>query len=331
MAQAGSFQRVSPIGDSFIRAPARLLVCPITSAYPGNLTSIVNLNTNPSTYTTEVQTLTMTGSPTGGSFVLAFNSVATAQIPYNATSTQVQTALNALTTINPGGTSSVACGGGPLPTTAITVTFAGTNASSAQPLIQVPSSLQALTGGSSPAVTVTRTTAGFGLYDPVAPWTELGSTKAGVHIDRNNTETMIDVDQILTSLIALPDNWEMTVTTQLAETSQENIQLAWEGGTISTDVTQSPNERHLPFGGPLFYANSQKRLAVIAQKSVGTSAGRIVANVFRIVTRSPQASRLTYDKTGAQQTLPIVFRAFADPSIADPNARFGERLEQIFA
>jgi hypothetical protein len=40
---------------------------------------------------------------------------------------------------------------------------------------------------------------------------------------------------------------------------------------------------------------------------------------------------LTYDKTGAQQTLPIVFRAFADPSIADPNARFGERLEQIFA
>jgi hypothetical protein len=329
MALAGAFQRVSPIGDGFIRAPARLLIAPITAAYPGNLTSVVNLNTVASTYTTEVQTITMTGTPSGGNFVLAFNSLATANIPFGATSTQVQTALNALASINPDGASSVTVTGGPFPATPMVVTFAGHNALTAQPLIQAPSSLQALTGGTTPLVNIVRTTPGFGLFDPVAPWTELGSTKAGVHVDRNNTETMIDVDQILTAITALPDNWEMTVTTQLAETTLENIQLAWEGGAITTDVTQSPNERHLPMGGPLFY--TQRRLAVIAQKTIGTSSGRIVAHLFRIVTRSPQASRLTFDKTGAQQTLPQVFRAFADPNIADPNARFGERVEQLYA
>jgi hypothetical protein len=140
---------------------------------------------------------------------------------------------------------------------------------------------------------------------------------------------MIDVDQILLGLLAIPDQWEMTVTTQLAETTLENIQLAWEGGTITTDTTQSPNERHLPLGGPLAYTS--RRLAVLAQKTVGTSAGRIKAHVFRIVTRSPQASRLTFDKTGAQQVIPQVFRAFADQNIADPAARFGEVIEQLFA
>lgn len=320
----GGFQRVTPIGDGFIRAPARILCCPVTSAYPANLSQIVNLASGG--YTTEVQTLTMTGTPTGGSFALAFQSVATAAIPFGATSAQVVTALTALPGIGSGG---VTASGGPFPATPIVVTFAGGNANLAMPLITVPSTLQALTGGVSPAVTTARTTAGFGLYDPVAPWVEIGSTKTGIHKDRNNTETLIDVDQILNAVLAIPDEWEMTVTTSFAETTLENIQLAWEGGAITTDITQSPNERHLPMGAPLAY--TQKRLALIAQKTIGPSANRIRADVFRIVTRSPQSSRMSYDKTGPQQTIPQVFRAFADPTVGDPAARIGEVIEQVFA
>ena len=41
----------------------------------------------------EVQTITVTGSPTGGTYTLTFDGETTSAIPYNATATQVQTAL----------------------------------------------------------------------------------------------------------------------------------------------------------------------------------------------------------------------------------------------
>lgn len=318
------FQRVNPIGDAFIRGPARLLVAPLTQVYPATLGAIINLSATGAV--SEQQTITITGGPTGGTFTLAFMSVQTAPIPFNATSAQIVAALSALPGIGAGG---VTASGGPVNTTPVVVTFAGPNAGSAQPLILAPLSGAAFTGGTTPAIAVTRTVAGFGLYDPQPGWTELGSTKSGVSIDRNNTETQIDVDQILQALLAVPDEWEMTVTTEFAETTLENLQIAWEGGTITTDATQTPNERHLPMGGPLAYA--QRRLAVLHQKTIGPSANRIRAHVMRSVQRSPQTSRLTFNKSGNQQTIPHVFRAFADPAIADPYARFGEVIEQLFA
>lgn len=313
------FQRVNPLGDGFIRGPARLLVEPITSPFPANLGSIINLAT--SGYTTEVQTITMTGTPTGGTYILAFMSQQTTPLAFNSTAAAVQAALEALPGIGAGG---ITCSGGPFPATPIVATFAGGNANAAQPLMTASGA--GLTGGASPAVAVTRTTAGFGLYDPVGSWVDLGSTKSGVNVARNNTETQIDVDQILASIATIPDEWEMTVTTQFAETTLENLQLAWEGGTINVDVTQTPNERHLPLGNPLAY--TQRRLAVVHQKTLGTSAGRIRAHVFRLVQRSPQNSQLDFNKTGAQQTIPHVFRALADPTVTEPNARFGEVIDQ---
>lgn len=322
----GGFQRVYPIGDGFLRVPGRLLIEPYSAPFPQNLSQIINVTPNLSTYTSEVQTVTMSGAPTGGTFCLAFLSYATSALAYNCTAAQVSTALQALAGIGPG---NVTATGGPFPATPIVVTFAGAMAQLSQPLITVPSSLVALTGGTTPAVTTVRTTTGNGLYDPVGAWTELGSTKSGIHLDRNNTETMIDVDQILTSIIAIPDNWEMMLTTALAETTFNNIAIAWEGqDPVILDTTQTPNEQQLPMGAPLNY--TQRRVALLAQKTIGPSAGRIRAFVLRNVTRSPVSSRLTWDKTGPQQSLPLVFRAFADQNIGDPLDRFGRWVEQIY-
>src|SRR5206468_876935 len=83
--------------------------------------------------------------------------------------------------------------------------------------------------------------------------------------------------------------------------------------SITVDATQTPNERHLAIGAPLAYTN--RRLAVLHQKTIGPSAGRIRALVFRTVTRAPQNSALDYQKTGQMQTLPQQFRAFADWTI----------------
>jgi hypothetical protein len=313
------FQRVNPLGDGFIRGPARLLVEPITAPFPANLSQVINLAS--SGYTTEVQSVAISGVPTGGTFILAYMSEQTAPIKYNASAAEVKAALETLPGIGVGG---VTTSGGALPASPVVVTFAGNNANSAQPLITASGA--GLTGGTNPAVAVTRTTAGFGLYDPVGSWVDLGSTRQGVNVARNNTETQIDVDQILASIATIPDEWEMTVTTQFAETTLENLQLAWEGGTINVDVTQTPNERHLPMGNPLAY--TQRRLAVVHQKTLGTSSGKIRAHVFRIVQRSPQNSALDFQKTGNQQTIPHVFRSLADPTVSEPNARFGEIIDQ---
>jgi hypothetical protein len=313
------FQRVNPLGEGFIRGPARYLVEPITSPYPAKLGDIINLAT--SGYTTEVQTITITGTPAGGTFQLAFLSQVTSLLAYNATNTDVQTALRALPGI---GSTGVTVTGGPGPGTPYVVTFAGPLASSAQPLITASGA--GLTGGTTPSVTVTRTTPGFGLYDPVGGWTELGSSRGGCQISRNNTETQIDVDQILASIVSVPDEWEMTIATQLAETTLENIQIAWEGGVINLDITTSPDERHLGLGNPTAYV--LRRLAVIHQKTIGPAAGKLRAHVFRQVSRSPVASTLDFQKTGNQSTLPLTFRAYADPAVGDPYYSMGEVIDQ---
>lgn len=312
------FQRVNPLGDGFIRGPARLLVAPITSPFPANLNSVINLATTG--YTTEVQSIVTSGVPTGGTFILAFMSQQTTPLKWNASAAEIKTALEALSGIGAGG---VTTSGGPLPT-AVAVTFAGSNASAAQPLITASGA--GLTGGTTPAVAVTRTTAGFGLYDPVGLWTDLGSTSGGVDIARNNTETQIEIDQILASVATIPDEWEMTASTQFADTTLENLQMAWEGGTIAVDVSQTPNERHLPMGNPLAY--TQRRLAIVHQKTLGTSAGKLRAFVARIAQRSPQNSSLSYQKAGKQQTIPHVFRFLADTNVSEQNARFGEFIDQ---
>jgi hypothetical protein len=313
------FQRINPLGDGFVRGPARLMVCPVTSPFPQKLEEIINLATTG--YKTAVQTITMTGTPTGGTFFLAFYSQKTTNLPFGATAKEVQEALEGLPPIGVGG---VTCSGGPFPATPVVVTFAGGNANAAQPLITASGA--ELTGGTTPAVAVANTTTGLGLYDPMGTWTDLGSTRQGINIARNHTESTIEVDQILAALATMPDEWEMTVTTQFAETTLENLQIAWEGGTIATDVTTTPNQRHLPLGNPLTL--QQKRLAVIHQKTLGTSAGKLRAHVFRLVQRSPQNSQLDFMKTGGQQTIPHVFRAFADANVAEQNARFGEIIDQ---
>lgn len=106
--------------------------------------------------TNEVQTLTETGTPAGGTFKLQFRGQRTATIPYNATAAQVDTALEALSLIGVGG---VLSAGGPFPGTPITVTFnAAPYAATNVPNLTVVES--ALTGGTTPAVAVTASTPG---------------------------------------------------------------------------------------------------------------------------------------------------------------------------
>jgi hypothetical protein len=112
--------------------------------------------TLPTNGTNEVQRITLTGAPSGGTFKLRFGSaVMSGTLPYNASAAAVQAALRALPTI---GSTGVTCSGGPLDSSPVDVTFGGRLGRMDVLPIQVVSS--AFTGGTSPAVTVSTVTPG---------------------------------------------------------------------------------------------------------------------------------------------------------------------------
>lgn len=103
----------------------------------------------------EVQSVAITGGPTGGTYTLTYSGQTTGPIVYNATATQVRTALAALSNV---GSGNVACSGGPHPGTPVEVTFTGALAGT--DVAQMTASAAGLTGGTSPAVNVSTTTPG---------------------------------------------------------------------------------------------------------------------------------------------------------------------------
>lgn len=121
------------------------------------LAKLANGLYGPYNATDEVQTVTITGSPTGGTFTLTFDGQTTAGIAYNAAAAAVQSALEALSNI---GVGDVSVAGGPGPGTAWTVTFTGQYAGT--DVAVMTTSGAGLTGGSSPASAVTTSTAGGG-------------------------------------------------------------------------------------------------------------------------------------------------------------------------
>lgn len=109
--------------------------------------------------TNETQTLTITGTPTGGTFTISWTAPAvgsvektTRAIPYNATAAQVQEALERTF-----GRGNFECSGGPLPGTPVVVKFIGNYAAQNAGLATTTDSL---TGGTTPASAIVETVAG---------------------------------------------------------------------------------------------------------------------------------------------------------------------------
>jgi hypothetical protein len=150
------------------------------SGYGKRIEANRNLSTN------EVQTVTITGGPTGGTFTLTFSGQTTAGINWNANAAAVESALEALSNI---GVGEVDVTGGPGPTTPYLVEFRGTLGRTN--VAQMTGDATGLTGGAGNAVTVTTTTAGGPPTDiaaqPIFPlhfrlyaddsWATLGTTK----------------------------------------------------------------------------------------------------------------------------------------------------------
>jgi len=313
-----NFLRTAVDESNKIRGMARLIAAPLNTAWPSKeaaLSQMVKLSSSGTA--NDVQTITISGTPTGGTFQLRFLGENTEAIKYNATAAEVQAALRALPSV--GG--NVKCSGGPLPGTGVVVEFVEYFAKTLEPLIEV--STTTLTGGTTPKVEIAHTTPGVGQYDPVAPWFDLGATKTGAKITRNNTEDVFEIDQVHGDLDAAPTNWTMSIVTALAEVSLARLQFGWELGETFIDATPATGpEMHLGIGLPTNYV--KRRFAVLYQRPNGL----IRAVAFRRVIKMPQESDINFQKQGEQQTIPITFRALIDPTVQDPNQTIGEIIDQ---
>lgn len=153
----------------------------------------------PSAGTDEVQTLTIGGTPTGGTFKLAFESLITAAIAWSATNAtliaNIDAALEALPNIGTGG---IATAAGTLTAGigTITLTFGGNRTKQAVATITVADN--SLTG-TSPTLAVVETTPGVDA-------TGRGATKGAILIDTTNGK------QYTNTGTALAPTWTVTGT-----------------------------------------------------------------------------------------------------------------------
>jgi hypothetical protein len=105
------------------------------------------------THANQVETVTIGGSATGGTFTLTYAGQTTATIAFGAAASAVQSALVALSTIGAGNVAVTGSAGGPW-----TVTFQGTLGG--QALAPLTGSAAGLTGG-TPTLTIATTTTGY--------------------------------------------------------------------------------------------------------------------------------------------------------------------------
>lgn len=111
--------------------------------------------------TSQVNTVTITGTPTGGNFTITVNGVTSGTIAYNAAAATVQSTLEAMSNIATGDVTVSGSAGGPY-----TLTWGGSYAGVA---VTVSSSGAGLTGGTTPAATTTTPTPAVpGTSSPVA-------------------------------------------------------------------------------------------------------------------------------------------------------------------
>lgn len=116
----------------------------------------------------KVRYLRISGTPTGGTFTITIGANTTAGIAYNASAATVQTAITGLASVGSG--NATVASAGALPSNILAITFTGTFDSTELPTIMTVSGAS-LTGGTSPAVTITRTPPAMTATDvkPVVP------------------------------------------------------------------------------------------------------------------------------------------------------------------
>lgn len=185
------------------------------------------------TPTNEIQTITITGTPTGGGFTLTFGGQTTAQIVHNAASTAVESALEALPAFDAADVAVSGSAGGPY-----TVTFGGAYAATDVPVLSATSSL---TGGTSPAVGITTPTPGEAIdLEPLpSGWDDLGWT-SGDGVTYGRETEVSDVTSFGSVEPTRSDVTRDTITMQVVAQETKLLTLGLYTGADTTALKADP-------------------------------------------------------------------------------------------
>lgn len=193
--------------------------------------------------TNEVQTVTLNGAPSDGTFTLTFRGATTSALDHDNSAAGIQTALRALSTI--GGTNVTVAGsaGGPY-----TVTFASSLAATAVDELTADGS--ALIGGTTPPVTIATTAEGESANGITGLVNQTGVQTGD--LDVTDADSLLDGIALASAAEVMPNRWFINGTDfialrKLKETDDSAKYL------LESDVTSGPTYRL--FGIPVTVTN----------------------------------------------------------------------------
>lgn len=225
--------------ERYSRELARQAVIGIDATLKNRLVKVVSdkldtaLLTGHGAATDEVQTVTINGSPTGGTFTLTFRGATTSGLAYNAASATVQTAVQALSTVDSANATVTGSAGGPY-----TVTFASALAATAVDEITADGS--SLTGGTAPSVTVTTTTEGEAANGITGLINQAGVQTGD--LDAADADSLLDAIALASAAEVMPNRWFVNGTDfialrKLKEATDSSKYL------LESDITSGPTYR----------------------------------------------------------------------------------------
>ncbi len=159
-----------------------------------------------------------------------------------------------------------------------------------------------------------------------AGYTDLGATDGGVTLSRSYDKEEWEVDQVLGAIDEFVTKWTMGIETNLAENSIENLSLAWNLGTMTTDVAESPDEGTVWINASSSIAEKMIIMIVDKREKDGTMHQR--AYCFWRGKYDGSDSAQAYNK-GEKTLLPVKFSLLTDTAETVDRA-FGIVIDQLY-
>lgn len=159
-------------------------------------------------------------------------------------------------------------------------------------------------------------------------WTDMGATDGGFTFTPSADKEDWEVDQVNTPIDQFITRWNFAVEFTLAELSLENMQMLWQGATITTNSTPTPDERTAKFGA---VTEMTKRILVYIHDKKASSVsgeGRLRMFVFRRAAYDGSDTAHAFQK-GQKALLPARFQLFADTDITAANEQVWYVIDQI--
>uniref|UniRef100_A0A6M3X4R4 Uncharacterized protein n=1 Tax=viral metagenome TaxID=1070528 RepID=A0A6M3X4R4_9ZZZZ len=164
-------------------------------------------------------------------------------------------------------------------------------------------------------------------YELATGWIDLGpTTEDGMKIQREAAlSDGIPLDQRTTNLDSgEPESWDMAAEATLLHTDLENIQKAWEGGTLRAYAGDASYvaQHVLDLDAPSSFT---ERMAAFIQED--PKSGKLRAYAFRSTIPQVDGSEMNL-QSGEATGLPLKLKLNADETVSEGSGQFGKIYEE---